>query len=531
MQALPVKVSATFLLCFLAGCATVSARGDYRRTRQLVAERTGATDLYVPGADAVADERVRSLLEGGLTMEEAIQVALLNNREFQERMAEIGVSRAALVQSTLFPNPTLALGLQFPEGGGLTDLTLDVSQQIADFWQIPLRKTVAAAELEQAILGASQRAVELIAEVRSRFYRVLALQQALSLLEEDARLAERSVALTEEQLHAGEVSEFDVNLARTGAADVQEELITLHGQLAQAQTDLVESLSLATTMRSVDVVGKLPDPTASLPPHDALLSRALDERFDLRLALLDVERAEAALRLEYRRVLPDVQVGLGFERNEQRALPGRRLLADTARASLAAGQLTAPDIQSRGQRRIEHSQIIDAKLGPSLAVTLPIFDQNQAQIAEAQARALQARKRFEARAESVAAEVDRAAAAAESAAELLKFQTSTALPLAHSAVAGAAELYRAGEQGIVALLQAQEALVKRSRSHVSALRNYAVAIAQLESAIGGGAVGAIQRGPSLPPTSEPVASPVVDLEAVAPGGGDPTVITPGKDSP
>ncbi len=483
------------------GCARTDPRPDYQRAGDLIAERTGVQGAYLPQAEESANERVNELLDAGLSVDEAVRVALLNNPEFQAVVAEIGASRADVAQSALLTNPTFSLGLQFPEGGGLTDLTVGFAQQLADLWQIPVRKEMAQAELERTILSVGQHAVELIAGVRARCYRVLALEQVVECTEENLRLVQRGVALSETQFRAGEVSEFDVNLARTGVLDVQEELIATRGLLEQARADLGQALGLSTRRREIELLDTLPAAPQALPAEDELLDRALEERFDVRVAWFAVQRSEAALRLECRRFLPDVQLGFAVERGERRALPGRKILADTARASIAAGRLTAPTIQSRGERAIEKSQIIDAKLGPTLALTLPVFDQNQAQVAKARVRVLQMRQEYVGKVEGVAADVQRAAAAARAAAEMLRFQQSEGLSQAQATVEGAERRYQAGEESVLVLIEAQDALVQRRRSYVHALRDYAVALAQLEGAVGGRSL----LGPA--PTSAPASAP------------------------
>jgi len=488
----------------LTSCARVDATADYSRASQVIKEQTGVDALFDPAADDEASDQVDELLRNGLTVEEAVRVALLNNREFQSLFAEIGASRADVVQSTLLSNPTLSLGFLLPEGGGLTDFTLGFAQQIADVWMIPVRKQIAEIDLERTIHQAGQRAVELSTEVRTRFYRVIALRQALQYTGQNIELAERTIELAEAQYKAGEVSEFDVNLIRGGSVDLREELITARGQFEQALLDLAQSLGLSEFAGALELVGDLPEPSFLPDDLDALLDQAIDERFDVRIAYANAERAEAALRLELRRWLPDVQLGFGFERSERRALPGRKILADTARASIASGRLSAPSIQSRGERAIDKSQIIDAKLGPTLALTLPIFDQNQAQIAKARVRTLQARKDYEAKVEVVMADLQRAWSAAHSAADLVEFQQSVGLPLAEQTVKGASDRYRAGEAGVLVLIEAQDSLVKRRRGYVNALRDYAVAMAQLQSVVGGRLPGA------PPPTSMPATTPTED---------------------
>lgn len=486
-------------LAFVCGCASTQPGADYARARGLITERTGVRSVYSPDDDDAAGRKIDELLGNGLSIDEAAQVALLNNPAFQSVIAEIGASRADVVQSALLTNPTLSLGLQFPEGGGLTDLTIGLAAQLADLWQIPVRRQLAEAELERTINSVGQRAVTLVADVRAICYRVLALQRALSYTEENRNLVQRAVSLSEAQFRAGEVSELDVNLARTGALDVKEELIATRALLEQARADLAQVLGLSARSGEIQLVESLPTAVQSWPTTEALLDVALEQRFDVRVAWYAVQRAEAALRLECRRFLPDVQLGLAFERGEQRALPARNILADTARASIAAGQLTAPAVQSRGERNIVKSQIIDAKLGPTLALTLPVFDQNQAQIAKTRIRVLQARKDYEARAEAVAAEIQRASAAARAAAEMLNFQQTQGLTQAQATVEGAERRYRAGEEGVLVLIEAQDALVKRRRAYVNALRDYAVALSQLEAAVGGRELLA-RNGPKTPAT-------------------------------
>lgn len=499
----PVGPAIAALAC-LSGCASVQPRADYERTRDLIAERTGAADVYIPDADGQVEQKLAQLLDAGLTVDEAAQIALLNNPEFQSLVAEIGASRADVVQSSLFTNPTLSLGLQFPEGGGLSDLSVGFAAQLTDLWQLPVRTQLAEADLERTVYSVGQRAVELVTDVRATCYRVLALEQGVLYTEENLRLVQRAVALSEAQFRAGEVSEFDVNLARTGALDVQEELIATRGLLEQARADLAQALGLSARASEIRLEDSLPAAAQSWPASDALLDAALEQRFDVRVAWFAAQRAEAALRLECRRFFPDVQLGFAFERGEQRALPGRKILADTARASIAEGQLTAPTIQSRGERNIEKSRIIDAKLGPTLALTLPVFDQNQAQIAKARIRVLQARKDYEARIERVAGDIQRAAAAARAATEMLSFQQTQALTQAQDTVAGAERRYQAGEEGVLVLVEAQDALVKRRRAYVNALREYAISLAQLEGAVGG---RAILSRVSSPPSSQPRKEP------------------------
>jgi cobalt-zinc-cadmium efflux system outer membrane protein len=406
-----------------------------------------------------------------------------------------------VVQSTLLTNPTVSLSFMLPEGGGLPKLDFGLTQQIVDLWQIPVRKKVAQAQLEATILDVAQRAVTLAFDVRARAVELLAIQRGEATLRENLELVEQSFQLAQRQFEAGVVSQLDVNLTRVNVIDVRLELIATQRERQVAEAALARLLNISADGRPWSLRDALPAPGAA--PAGELLTLALQQRLDARVAEARVDQAEADLRMECLKVFPSIEAGFGLERSEQRALPGRNILADTARESIANGALTAPTIQSRAERALERRQIIDVMLGPSLAFTLPVFDQNQAQIAKARYRVIQRRKDYEDLVDKVANEVDEASKVARTVESLVSFFNQQALPQGQISVEGARRLYEAGQQSISVLLEAQESFVARRRAYVRALGEHALATVELERAVGG----------RLPP------APATQPAATQPGDG------------
>jgi cobalt-zinc-cadmium efflux system outer membrane protein len=498
-----LRPTAALLIGIVAGCARTDPRADYERAGDLIAQRTGVADSYVPDADGSVDQRVADLLEEGLTVDEAVQVALLNNRAFQAAFQEIGVSRAEVVRSGLLSNPTLGLSLRFPEGGGRANLTLALAQQLVDLWQIPVRKQIAEAQLQRTVLSVAREAVALASEAQVRYWRLRALQRATALGRQDVELARQSVELARGRFNAGDAARLDVNLARAASLETQRRLITVHGELQSARADLARVLGLSRWERPWELSDKMPEPSGETLGADVLLPEALAQRLDVQAAAMQVHAAEAGVRAQILDIFPNVTLGTEWERMENRALPGRKILADTARASVRNGRLTAPDIQTRGERNLERRQIIDSLLGPTLEITLPIWHQNQPQIARARYQAAQRRKEFEDLLEQVAQDVDVAAATARSAAETAAFIRDQALPLARENVEAARRAYRAGELNIISLVEAQRALIAQRREYVDAQRNYAIAVAELQRAIGGKIPLGAHAGTAATQPSEP----------------------------
>ncbi len=471
--------------CVVGGCAAVDATRDYGQTAQLIGERTGITEVTLPGGDASqVDAQVNALLADGLTVQEACRIALLNNPRLRGLFLDIGVSRADIVQAGLLTNPSFSLSVQFPEGGGRSKLTGGFAQQIADIWQIPIRQKIAEAQLEQTLLRVADAGLALTAETKAKYYRALVVRESETIVRENLRLVESALEIANERVTEGEATVVDVNLARGNVLEVERELITLKRERAVADAALSEALGLSRS----DVQLNLVDTPLSLHPladEAAIVETAIGRRLDLQLAEYRIREAEAEVRRQELSVFTDVTAGIGFERSSRRATTGRKIWADTARVSIANGELTAPDIQSRSERQRERSQKIDWTVGPEIGITVPIWDQNQAQIAKAGFRLEQSQDEYDAVRNRATREIREALAVARTAQELVTFFSEKAIPQSMTNVETVRDAYKAGEQGILVLIEAQKGLIANQRALLDAERDHAVALSELERVSGG----------------------------------------------
>lgn len=462
------------------GCATVDPRLDYDRAAGYITAATGHEHIYRPGEEAVAEARLRELMSGGLTASEAVEVCLLNNRRLQAAFFEVGLARADVVQSGLLSNPSLGVSMRFPSGGGLANLEVGLAQNIAELWQIPARQRAAQGELERAILELARFASALALESKETYYRAVAAEERHKLTIENLSLARNLLELAETRQQAGAGTELDVNLSRTVLIEAELALESARLEAAEARRELATLLGLGGPASDLDLVTPLPEVPPELPEAERLIQVARQARLDLRAARQAVLSAEARLEKEYRRVFPTIEIGVGLERAERKRQGGRDLLADTARSSIAAGGLTAPGIQPRSERN-RHNDFI---IGPTINLELPIFDQNQAQIARARYAYQQAAKTLEALDHEVTQEVRGVVDRALTAWRLLKVYRERSLPLAESNLNLSREAYRAGRASFLSVLEAQRFFLETRRRYVEAAENAAVTIPQVERTIG-----------------------------------------------
>lgn len=476
------------------GCASVQPREDFDRAGELVRQRVPATQVYHPqlSAEPVPD------LANDLTLEEALQLALLGNRQIQAAFDQVGIARADLVQSQLLSNPMLGLRARFPEGGGRSNLMVDFGQEIADFWQIPIRRKVARAELDQAVFTLVRQAVEVAAAVKVNYHRLQYLQLAEQIVRENVEIARQSSELTRARLSAGQVGKIDADLARTAVLQAELALIDIRREVRSARYNLALAMGLARW--PAGEVALDPVATEASPPvdPDQAVAVALANRADLLAAARQIDAAAASIRLQNARVFPSVVAGMEFERMEARAAAaGEPMPVEPNGSTLST--LSQLGIQPRAARMEE--SMIDAMAGPTLSFPLPIFDQNQAQIARAAWQYRLAVRNHEQLALEISRDVQVAASDYLAAAETVRFYEQQLMPQLRESLETATAAYRAGSATVFAVLDAQRSLVETNLQLNQARLQRAIAQDELERALGGPLLRA-----QLPAATQPAAS-------------------------
>ena len=427
----------------LGGCATVEPGADYGRAVSLIAQATGSAHVYSPADDAIVDTKVEELLAGGLTAEEAVQICLLNNPALQASFFRIGMARADVVQSKLLSNPSLGVSTRFPSGGGLSSIEAGLAQNIVDLWRIPTRSKVARRELSRTIVTIAHDAAQLATNAERAYLRAIAAQRLLTIARQDRKAAEQLLQLTETLRDAGAVSRVDVDLTRSELQSV-ELLVRLAKQNAfAARSTLMRTLGLPLAQFNTPLTDDLPKSQAPSVNLERLLQVATENRLDLAAAHDLLLTLGAKLDLQQQSLFRVVDLGAEYEREAREG---------------------------------------GSVFGPTLKIELPIFDQNQAQIAKAGFAQAEAVKRLRSMVVDVAHDVQLAYELALAAWDTAHFYENEFLPLKESSLELAREAYRAGKIPLVSVLGAQRALRDAHAGRIEILRDGALARIELERA-------------------------------------------------
>jgi cobalt-zinc-cadmium efflux system outer membrane protein len=436
-----LSVSALALGTLAGGCATVDPGPDYDRAGQLIERSTGVSAAHNPQEPGPTVDELEGRLADGLTLQEAVQIALLNNRQLQAAFLDIGIARADLVQSGLLSNPSLGITVLFPFDSGQTDIQAYIAQSIVEIWQMPVKKRAAGHELEAKILHVARLAGELATETKRAYYHAVATRDLLVLAQENEGYLLQSCETLRVYREAGVASALDEQLqlreAQQGRLRVREARLAA----ANARRELARFLSLEADVDSLDLTNPLPQPRSVEFDADELILLARNERLDLHALSQSVLAGDANVELEYARVFPDVELGFGAERD-----------ADS--------------------------------IGPTATLTLPIFDQNQAQIAKAEYAQLQSVRSYEDLYLSIAQDIRIAVDRATTRWGDVGLYRNELLPQSETNLELTETAYAAGTAAILTLLESQRALIAARRGYVVAWADAASSLSDLERAVG-----------------------------------------------
>ena len=487
---------ACWLALFTAGCGTVKPERDYRNAADLVSKHTGVADVYDPTVDPLVEQKVQTLLTEDLHLDQAVHIALLNNRGFQSLFLEIGVSRTDVVQSGMLANPVVSLLPRIPDIGGRINLTTGFAQELADLWQMPIAKKTARLALENTVLKVADAAITLAAQVKTQYFQLVTLKESERIERENAALLDQSMVLAQHRFDAAETSLLDVNLVKSDVVAAQMRLSKIQGDIAQTRASFAKLLGIDKSKTAWEPVDPLDEPDGELADTAALVELALSQRLDAQMAAMDCRLAENELAKQGRSVISHLSLGMESERTENNAGPSRFQRGIAAWNPLTDAQPAFPTVN---EDKLAAKYTVNRLTGPSLEMDAPVFDQNRAHIAKARIQLQQKRKNFEEMEESIREDVEKAATGVTTAAEQLRVSKEEALPLAERNYETAQRVYQAGEDSILVVIEAHKTLIGARNDRTRALGDYAVALAELERAVGGRLDGTV-TGP--PPATE-----------------------------
>lgn len=290
-------IAASALVLVLSGCATFSQDGGLDSVSALTKERTGQ-DVRLPKATGNADparEELARLMKSPLSADDAVRIALLNNRGLRASLAGLGVAEADLVQAGRMSNPSFSFGRM--SGGGETEIDRSVMFDLVGLVTIPIRRDIEARRFESAKLVAALDAVKLAADTRKAWFTAVAASQSARYADQVREAAQASAELAQRMARVGNLSALDQAREQAFSAEATAQLARARHNATAAREQLARLMGVWGEHTSFQLPERLPDLPAAPREAANIESLAMQQRLDVRLSRLDTESTARALGL------------------------------------------------------------------------------------------------------------------------------------------------------------------------------------------------------------------------------------------
>ena len=429
----------------LSACATVSSEHVTANVSATVSARLEQTVDWNAGSpeDASIRMAVDQMLDDQLTIDEAVAIALINNRDMRATLERTGVARADLIAAGLLENPVFGFTVLDGNVGSIREYEL--FQELLGLFTLSARKNLAGKALEQARLEVAQSALDLAAEVKQTYYGLLADKQSIQLYTQVLDATEAAAVLASRQYRAGTMSLREKAMQQSFHSQAALEGARTEAGFAVDREKLNRLLGLWGSRTQWTLPERLPDVPDELPSGEAFEQRAMNER--LSLAALRAEVENAYMAVDY----------------------GRQ-----------TRWLSVFGIQYKVVREADGAYV----RGPKIEFSLPLFDRGQAHMARLEAELGDAENRYAQLAIDIRSEVREAAGQLNAAQEMLRHYRSAVLPLADQVVGETLKFYNGMLVGVYELLSAKQAQIHSASDYIGVWRDFWVAWTDLELAIG-----------------------------------------------
>ncbi len=432
------------------GCASTSPAPATKDVADVVEQRTGHRPVFEARSTESPEvtRAIDELLAKELTVDAAVQIALLTSPSLRSTFEELAISQADLVQAGLLKNPVFTFGRTAWESEHIDpNLFGTVEQDFLDIVTMPMRKRVARTQLEATKLEVGDAVLKLSAEVRTAFYEAQAAAQVLAMRRLVTEAADASAELARHQHEAGNMSDLALNSELALAAQARLDLKRSEGEAAMEREHLNKKMGVWGRRTAWKMGPKLPDLPADDGPLERLEATAIAQRLDVGAARRELQALDYALSLA------KVTRWTG-----------------TVNVNVEAGRL-------RHNKRLS--------FGPSVALEIPLFDQRQAAIAKLESLRRQADDNLQALAIEARADVRGGRVGLTTARSIVEEYGKVIVPLRENVVKFSQQQYDAMLLGVYQLIQAKQSEFDAYRAYIEALRDYWIARSDLERTIGG----------------------------------------------
>jgi outer membrane protein, heavy metal efflux system len=397
-----------------------------------------------------------------LSLTEAFSQADAQNPQLLAARRNLVLSQADITIAGAIPNPQIAaqygFGSIFTEQG--SSQQVGVSQTLELGGKLPARLGLANSNYRLTELQLSSLRWDVRSQVRRAYAELAAAEAQSRSVDLQISLVQRLVDIARKRFEAGAAPEAELLQAQLSRNQIDIQRTQALGRIQQARTQLTALLGSSFQQEiavkdkglfdlSIEKTELVPKPDVAIPTLDALLTQAYNQRLDLQATQQQQEVARQQLNLAQALRTPDLQVSAGY-------------------------QFTT---YTNGIPRADGIFV-------GAGITLPIFYNQNGEVARAQATIEQSTLQSNALRSQISANVRSSYQALAVARENIRKYQTQLIPNSRDVLNLAQESYQVGKTGLTSAILAQQADQQIRSGYLDAVVAYQSAWADLERAVG-----------------------------------------------
>lgn len=256
-------------------------------------------------------------LKSTITFTKALDDGLRDSPRTGAARALLGITRAALVQANVLPNPALFIDNQYQ-----FTYKLGASIVVEPPWRIVFRRTAAKKQISQTDLEITRTLWLYRGDVRRAYFEAVIAKEMAAIRRQLLDISNRLLDIAKDRFEQGDVPKLDVHRAELAA--IQADIQLTQAEITVVQT--VEQLNIILAKNAAEYVQPLslketetlffPD-LNKLPSKDQLLSEAYKSRLELKIVEQSKRVNQANLKVAYGNILPAPRLNFGGMREDK----------------------------------------------------------------------------------------------------------------------------------------------------------------------------------------------------------------------
>ena len=385
------------------------------------------------------------IYEGEMSADTAVSLAMMHNPRLQATFAELGIARADLIEASTISNPLFEAELRFP-GDPYRPYELRLAQSLIELIQLPRRRAAGRAEFDAAKLRITSEIVHFAAEVRARYYDLIAATQHAAMSRTIYESAQTAAELAQRQHDAQNITDLDLEHEQARFEQAKVDLSRAEQQLVLARESLLRAIGRGDAASEVRLPTAFPEFRGGAEAEQQQLEQlALSRRLDLEIARREAGIAKQRVPLARLAALGDIEADFHYEREPEGA----------------------------------------RTFGPGIIVPIPIFNSGRAARTRAEAHYLRTQHTLAALLAESSSQIRSARATVVEAGARVEYYRDVILPRRKRIVELTKLEHNAMVTGTYQLLQAVESEAEAKRDFIEAQHDYWIARNDLDRAVNG----------------------------------------------